>query len=93
MSDTPNQDTNYAGVQQNPVKSPDHWVTGNEPATGPQLSYIESMAQESQTGLPSNYRTMSKKDASMLIVHLQEVTHRGSSPTTISAPKTSTAGA
>ena len=30
----------------NPEKDPDEWVTGDEPLTGPQASYLSTLAQE-----------------------------------------------
>ncbi len=32
--------------QDNPVKDPEDWVTGNEPMTGPQKSYLQTLARE-----------------------------------------------
>jgi hypothetical protein len=31
---------------ENPAKDPDEWVTGDEPMTGPQRSYLETLARE-----------------------------------------------
>ena len=33
-------------IQPNAEKDPDDWVTGEEPATGPQLSYLSTLAQQ-----------------------------------------------
>lgn len=59
----------------NPEKDPDEWVTGDEPPTGPQLSYLETLAREAGEEVPSN---LTKAQASELIDRLQEKTGRGS---------------
>src|SRR5205085_12551864 len=33
-------------VDRNPQKDPSDWVTGDQPATGPQESYLSTLAQE-----------------------------------------------
>jgi len=33
-------------AQDNPVKDPEDWVTGDEPMTGPQKSYLQTLARE-----------------------------------------------
>ena len=33
-------------VNTNPEKDPDAWTTGDEPMTGPQRSYLHTLAQE-----------------------------------------------
>ena len=62
------------GVNQNPEKDPADWVTGDEPMTGPQRSYLETLSREA--GEPFD-ETMSKADASRRIDELQERTGRG----------------
>ena len=49
-------------------KDPDQWVTGDEPATGPQRSYLETLAREAGETLPDD---LSKADASKRIDELQ----------------------
>ena len=49
-------------------KDPDTWVTGGEPATGPQKSYLETLAQESDQEVPED---LTKADASKMIEELQ----------------------
>ncbi len=56
-------------------KDPDTWVTGDEPATGPQKSYIETLAQQAHEDVDPD--SLSKADASKTIEHLQEETGRG----------------
>ncbi|MCW3038266.1 MAG: uncharacterized protein JWM31_171 [Solirubrobacterales bacterium] len=58
----------------NPEKDPHDWVTGDEPATGPQLSYLQTLSQEAGEAVPDG---ISKADASLKIDELQERTGRG----------------
>jgi hypothetical protein len=60
--------------QENPQKDPSDWVTGDEPMTGPQRSYLQTLAQEAGETLPEN---LTKAQASELIDRLQERTGRG----------------
>ena len=59
---------------QNPEKDPADWVTGEEPMTGPQRSYLETLSREA--GEPFD-DTLTKADASRRIDELQERTGRG----------------
>ncbi|MEV6267896.1 DUF3072 domain-containing protein [Kribbella sp. NPDC051936] len=59
-----------------PDKNPEEWTTGEEPMTGPQASYLTTLAQEAGVDVPDN---LSKADASRLIDDLQNRTGRGSS--------------
>ncbi|MBV9817115.1 MAG: DUF3072 domain-containing protein [Solirubrobacterales bacterium] len=61
-------------TQPNPEKDPDDWVTGEEPATGPQLSYLATLAQQAGQDLPDK---LTKAQASKLIDELQSRTGRG----------------
>ncbi len=58
----------------NPEKDPDDWTTGDEPMTGPQQSYLSTLAQEAGVEVPDG---LSKADASKLIDELQAKTGRG----------------
>ncbi len=49
-------------------KDPDAWVTGDEPATAPQRSYLETLAREAGEDLPDD---LTKADASKKIDELQ----------------------
>jgi hypothetical protein len=62
---------------QNPVKDPADWTTGDEPMTGPQASYLQTLLQ--QAGRPESDfdPTLTKAQASQLIDELQEQTGRG----------------
>ena len=55
--------------QQAAAKDPDRWVTGDEPATAAQLSYLQTLATESDAELPAE---LSKAEASKLIDELQD---------------------
>ena len=60
--------------QENPQKDPSDWVTGDEPMTGPQRSYLNTLAQEAGRGVPDD---LTKAQASELIDELQQRTGRG----------------
>jgi hypothetical protein len=60
----------------NPEKDPSDWVTGDEPATGPQLSYLQTLAQEAGEEVSTD---ITKADASKRIDELQDRTGRGQS--------------
>jgi len=49
-------------------KDPDDWVTGDEPATGAQISYLETLARRVGRDVP---KRLTKADASRLIDELQ----------------------
>lgn len=63
-------------TQQTPgaQKDPDEWVTGDESMTGPQASYLHTLAQEA--GEPVD-DSLTKAEASKKIDELQEKTGRG----------------
>jgi len=50
------------------------WVTGDEPMTGPQRSYLNTLAQEAGEEIPDD---LTKAQASELIDRLQNKTGRG----------------
>jgi hypothetical protein len=60
--------------QGNTQKDPDDWVTGDEPMTGAQRSYLETLAQEAGEEVDES---LTKADASKRIDELQEKTGRG----------------
>jgi Protein of unknown function (DUF3072) len=60
--------------RENPQKDRSEWVTGDEPMTGPQRSYLNTLAQEAAEEVPSE---LTKAEASDLIDRLQERTGRG----------------
>jgi hypothetical protein len=57
------------------AKDPDDWTTGDEPMTGAQKSYLQTLAQEAGEQAPPD--ELSKADASKHIDRLQERTGRG----------------
>lgn len=57
-------------------KDPSEWVTGDEPMTGPQRSYLDTLAREAGQELPAD---LTKAEASQHIDELQKTTGRGDS--------------
>ena len=55
-------------------KDPDQWVTGEESMTGPQASYLRTLAQEAGEEVDAS---LTKAEASKKIDELQERTGRG----------------
>ncbi len=58
----------------NAAKDPNDWVTGDEPMTGPQKSYLETLAREAGEEVDDG---LNKADASKKIGALQDKTGRG----------------
>jgi hypothetical protein len=61
-------------ADRNPQKDPQDWVTGDEPMTGPQESYLNTLAQEAGEDVPED---LTKAEASERIDALQDKTGRG----------------
>ena len=61
-------------VSPNPEKDPADWVTGDEPVTGPQASYLSTLAQEA--GEPVEPEQLTKAEASQKIDDLKDKTGR-----------------
>ena len=65
-------------VNDNPAKNaekdPADWVTGDEPATGPQESYLTTLPQ--QAGTEDETEGLTKAEASQQIEQLKEQTGR-----------------
>ncbi|HEY2193349.1 MAG TPA: DUF3072 domain-containing protein [Actinomycetospora sp.] len=55
-------------------KDPAQWVTGDEPMTGPQASYLETLAQQAGEQPPKD---LTKSQASRAIDELQQRAARG----------------
>jgi len=55
-------------------KDPSEWVTGDEPITGPQASYLDTLAREANEEIPAD---ITKAEASEQIDRLQAKTGRG----------------
>ncbi|HEY8583054.1 MAG TPA: DUF3072 domain-containing protein [Capillimicrobium sp.] len=66
--------TDQTNASPNPEKDPEDWVTGDEPMTGPQGSYLQTLSQEAGVEFDPQ---LSKADASKLIDELQAKTGRG----------------
>ena len=58
----------------NVEKDPEEWVTGDEPMTGAQASYLKTLSD--QAGEPFD-ETLTKAEASKRIEELQDKTGRG----------------
>jgi hypothetical protein len=58
----------------NAEKDPEDWTTGDEPMTGPQRSYLGTLAREAGEDVPDG---LTKAQASELIDRLQQATGRG----------------
>lgn len=58
----------------NAVKDPEDWVTGDEPMTGAQASYLQTLSEEAGEEFDPS---LNKADASKRIDELQEKTGRG----------------
>jgi hypothetical protein len=62
---------------QNPQKDPENWVTGDEPMTGPQASYLATLLQQAGKSEDDLDPNLTKAQASELIDQLQKETGRG----------------
>jgi hypothetical protein len=63
-----------AEAPQKPEKDPEDWVTGDERMTGPQASYLKTLAQEAGEDFDPE---LTKAEASKKIDALQHETGRG----------------
>jgi hypothetical protein len=63
--------------QQNPVKDPEEWTTGDEPMTGPQASYLRTLLQQAGKSADDLDESLTKAQASKMIDELQKQTGRG----------------
>jgi hypothetical protein len=62
-------------ITTNAEKDPEDWTTGDEPMTGPQRSYLSTLAREAgEENVPDD---LTKAQASELIDRLQQQTGRG----------------
>jgi hypothetical protein len=61
-------------VTPQPERPTEEWVTGDEPMTGPQQSYLQTLAREAGEEPPAD---LTKAQASEEIDRLQDVTGRG----------------
>ena len=58
----------------NTEKDPEEWVTGDEPMTGAQASYLKTLSQEAKEEFKDD---LTKAEASKRIEELQHKTGRG----------------
>ena len=58
----------------NAIKDPEHWVTKDEPMTGAQASYLQTLSEEAGEEFDE---TLTKAKASERIDELQKETGRG----------------
>jgi len=63
-----------AGAGNTTEKDPSDWTTGDEPMTGAQRSYLDTLAREAGETLPAD---LTKAEASEHIERLQSQTGRG----------------
>lgn len=68
--------TQQHAEESNMIKEPDNWVTGDEPMTGAQRSYLSTLSQEAGEDFDEN---LTKAAAAKRIEELQEKTGRGAS--------------
>jgi Protein of unknown function (DUF3072) len=61
-------------LSNNAEKDPEDWTTGDEPMTGPQRSYLHTLAREAGEDVPDD---LTKAQASEMIDRLQQATGRG----------------
>jgi hypothetical protein len=66
--------TQSMAEQGNMEKDPADWVTGDEPMTGAQRSYLKTLCEEAKQPFDEH---LSKADASRRIDELQAITGRG----------------
>ena len=60
-------------TDRSPEKDPADWTTGDEPMTGPQESYLSTLAREAGQDVPDD---LTKAEASEKIDELREATGR-----------------
>lgn len=71
MADQPRHDQ---GQRDTTIKHPDDWTTGDEPMTGAQRSYLNTLASEAGEEVDEH---LTKAEASKKIDELQNKTGRG----------------
>jgi hypothetical protein len=71
MSDNPKTDPR---PDSNMVKDPDDWVSGDEPMTGAQASYLKTLSEEAGEEFPGD--DLSKAEASKRIDALKQTLGR-----------------
>jgi hypothetical protein len=66
--------TQQEAEKSNMEKDPEQWVTGDEPMTGAQRSYLKTLSEEAHEPFDEN---LTKAEASKRIEELQQKTGRG----------------
>jgi hypothetical protein len=66
--------TQAHAAESNMEKTPDQWVTGDEPMTGAQRSYLKTLCEEAKADFSDQ---LTKAEASKRIDELQAATGRG----------------
>jgi hypothetical protein len=74
MNDMTDKATQEHREESNTIKDPDKWVTGDQPMTGAQRSYLHTLAEEAKEEIDDD---LTKAEASKKIDELQEKTGRG----------------
>ncbi len=75
MADGSERDPRGPGAEASNIeKDPDEWVTGEEPMTGAQASYLQTLSQEANEPFDES---LTKAEASRRIDELQQKTGRG----------------
>jgi hypothetical protein len=74
MARKPEQPRNDDEGQSNRIKDPEQWTTGDEPMTGAQESYLNTLASEAGEEVEPG---LTKAEASKRIDELQDRTGRG----------------
>jgi uncharacterized damage-inducible protein DinB len=77
MGANQNSSSRGSGATGNPVKDPEDWTTGDEPMTGAQRSYLQTLSDEANEPMDE---TLTKAQASERIEALQQKTGRGTAP-------------
>jgi Protein of unknown function (DUF3072) len=66
--------TQQQAEESNTIKNPDDWTTGDEPMTGAQRSYLQTLSEEAKEEFNED---LTKAEASKRIDELQQKTGRG----------------
>ena len=72
MANNDDQNQNQ-DLQQNPVKDPEEWTTGDEPMTGPQASYLRTLLQQAGRSAEDLDESLTKAEASKMIDELHSL--------------------
>ncbi|HVL56805.1 MAG TPA: DUF3072 domain-containing protein [Burkholderiaceae bacterium] len=72
--ENPKKSDPQAAAESNLQKDPQDWVTGDEPMTGAQASYLKTLSEQAHEPFEGN---LTKAQASQRIEALQQATGRG----------------